>query len=137
MPAAVAIKISADLAESARTEASHADRSLTGQIEHWAKLGRVFETLVPAQMATILKRTNGDIEAIEDPVMKQRVLAAIEAVHGQTHFQGASANLLKSGGTRYETDPANPSGIIQVKPDGSRVRGSFVGRTFVPVETST
>lgn len=135
MPAAVAIKISADLAESARAEASHADRSLTGQIEHWAKLGRVFETLVPAQVATALKRTGGDIGALEDPAMRQRALAAIEAVHDQTHFQKTSANLLKAGGTRYETDPANPRGIVQVQPDGSRVRGSFVGRTFVPAQT--
>lgn len=134
MPA-VAIKISADFADAARSEAKHADRSLTGQIEHWAKLGRIFESMIPTQVATALKRAGGDLTAVEDPALRERALAAIAAAHEQTHFEKASAALLQAGGPRYETDPANPEVIIQVQPDGSRVSGRFVGRVFSPSDS--
>lgn len=34
------VKLSDELVASARTEAASTDRSITGQIEHWAKIGR-------------------------------------------------------------------------------------------------
>ena len=39
------VKLSDELVESAREEAANTDRSITGQIEHWAKIGRSVETV--------------------------------------------------------------------------------------------
>lgn len=131
MSAAVAIKISSELAELGREEAAHTDRSLTGQVEHWAKLGRVVEHLFPAQVVTALKRSGGDLSKLEEEARK-RVLAAIEVVHSQAHFAQSAATLLAGDGPRYEADPANAKGVIQVWPDGRRVPGRMVARSFVP-----
>jgi hypothetical protein len=131
MSSATAIKVSPELAEAARSEAERADRSLTGQIEHWARLGRSIEALLPVPIASALKQSKGDLGAIEDPAMRDRVWAAISAVHAGEHSQRTVANLKKTAGPRYEVDPADPKRIVQVLPDGSRLPGQFVGRKFV------
>lgn len=131
MSAAVALKISADLADAARSVAGDADRSLTGQVEHWARLGRVFEALIPTQVALALKRTSGDLNAIEDPVVKGRVLAALH------ELQSLPPSVLRERmgvdqQVRFEPDPAVKGGMVRISPDGTRVRGSMKGRTFIP-----
>lgn len=131
MSSAVAIKVSAELADSARNEASYADRSLTGQIEHWAKLGRAMEAVLPAQVAAALKRCAGDIQSIEDESIRMRTLNALAAFQTRSpeshrHRIGLDQQ------TRFEPDPENPGGFVQINPDGTRIRGVMEGRTFVP-----
>jgi hypothetical protein len=89
MPAAVAIKVSAELANSARNEANAADRSMTGQIEHWAKLGRAIEAILPSQVAAALKRCAGDLDTLEDATMRHKVLDALAV------FQTQAPDLLR------------------------------------------
>jgi hypothetical protein len=50
------VKLSDELVESARQEAASTDRSITGQIEHWAKIGRSVETVLRRQDIQALKR---------------------------------------------------------------------------------
>lgn len=133
MPA-LAVKISEELAEAARLEAVHTDRSLTGQIEHWAKIGRVAEANMTVSVVTALKRSGGDLNAIEEPAVRRAVFEALERLKTGAHFAATSEKLLEAGGPRYEVDPLDPKGIIQVHPDGSRVRGRMVGRKFVSAE---
>jgi hypothetical protein len=131
MPPAVAIKVSAELANSARDEANAADRSMTGQIEHWAKLGRAIEAILPSQVAAALKRCAGDLGSIEDETIRRKVLDALAV------FQTQVPDLLRKKigldqQTLFEPDPENPGGIIRTSPDGTRIRGVMDGRTFVP-----
>ena len=49
------VKLSDDLVASARKEAASTDRSITGQIEHWAKIGRSVETVLRHQDVQALK----------------------------------------------------------------------------------
>ena len=49
------VKLSDELVLSARIEAEGADRSITAQIEHWAKLGRAAEVALGYTSATALK----------------------------------------------------------------------------------
>jgi len=131
MPPAVAIKVSAELANSARNEANAADRSMTGQIEHWAKLGRAIEAIFPSQVAAALKRCAGDLDTLEDETMRRKVLDALAV------FQTQAPDLLRKKigldqQTLFEPDPENPGGIIRTSPDGTRIRGVMDGRTFVP-----
>lgn len=50
------VKLSDELVESAREEAASTDRSITGQIEHWAKIGRSVETVLRHRTS---KHSNG------------------------------------------------------------------------------
>src|SRR5262245_61169876 len=51
------VKLSDELVESARKEAANADRSITGQIEHWEKIARSVETILRNKEVQGLKRT--------------------------------------------------------------------------------
>lgn len=133
MSSAVAIKVSAELADSARKEAVHADRSLTGQIEHWAKLGRAAEAVLPAQVASALKRCAGDMQTIENESIQSKALNALAALQTQT-----PGSLRQKIGldqqTLFEPDPETPGGFIRITPDGKRTRGVMEGRMFVPTD---
>lgn len=131
MPSPVAIKVSADFAESVRAAAAAADRSLTGQIEHWAKIGRATESILPAQVAAALKACAGDLHAIEDPAMRRSVLEALETLRSGAHYDETRRYLVGLGQPLFEADPADPNGIIQVQADGTRTKGRIVGRKFV------
>jgi len=132
MPA-VAIKVSAEFAASVREAADAADRSMTGQVEHWAKIGRAAEAALPAPVTAALKRCAGDLSAVEDESMRRRALEALEAVRSQSHYAEATRALFAKGEPLSEADPNDPSVIVKVWPDGTRVRGRLVGREFVPV----
>lgn len=131
MPSPVAIKVSAEFAESARAAADAADRSLTGQVEHWAKIGRATESILPAQVASALKACAGDLNAIEDPAMRRSVLDALETFRTKSPEDIRKLIGLDRSPT-FESDPANPKAIVRVAPDGTRARGTMKGRTFVP-----
>jgi ParD-like antitoxin of type II ParDE toxin-antitoxin system len=58
------VKLSDALVKLARTEADAADRSITAQIEHWAKLGRSVETALRHEDALALKHAGGDLHRV-------------------------------------------------------------------------
>jgi hypothetical protein len=128
-----AIKVSESLAEEARTAAQDADRSLTGQVEHWARLGKAVEPLLTTKTITALKKWP-ELSPEEEEIEKQRILEALE------QFSNTPASVLReriglTGKTLYEVDPDDSNKIVQVQPDGRRVRGRIVNRVFV-AETS-
>ncbi len=132
MGSSVAIKVSADFAEAARAAANAADRSLTGQVEHWAKLGRSIESILPNPAAIALKQSGGNLDAIEDPVLRNQVLAALDAFRESSpSIRRARLDLDRE--TRYEPDPSRPKGLIRIEPDGTRIRGTRQGKAFVPI----
>lgn len=129
----VAIKISTELAEAARTEAVHADRSLTGQIEHWAKLGRIAEAQMTVPVVQVLKRTQGRLDEIEDSQLKRQVLAAFESfLHLPPEKKRSLIGLDKQ--VRFEPDPDAPGGFVRISANGHRTRGRMNGRHFVPIK---
>ncbi len=130
----VAIKISEELAEAARAEALQADRSLTGQIEHWAKIGRGAESTLSAQMAHLIKRFGGDPQSVSDPQLLLRLREALTHVHSSNHREKGTADFMNQNAPLYEADPLDPAGIVQVRPDGSKIRGRLENRVFVPVK---
>lgn len=131
MSSAVAIKVSAELADFARKEASEADRSLTGQIEHWAKLGRAAEAIMPSQVAAALKRCAGDLQSIEDESIRGKVLDALAAMQTLTP-ESLRQKISLDHQTLFEPDPETPGCFIRVTPDGIRTPGVMDGRMFVP-----
>lgn len=127
-----AIKISEALANDARAAAADADRSLTGQIEHWARIGKAFEPNFSARLIAILKKSGGDLSAIEDEREREEVLEALASLRLEPPFLSTTEELSRTTGPKFEVDPRNPDGIVQIQADGTRVAGRFVNRAFVP-----
>jgi hypothetical protein len=129
-PMSTAIKVSETLAEEARAAAIDADRSLTGQLEHWARLGKAVEPLFNSAMVSVLKRCGGDLSKIDEEAEKAKVLEVFERFR-----QLPSEDLRKEIGLDqidlYEADPDRPGGLIRIKPDGTREHGKRVGLEFV------
>ncbi len=131
MGSPVAIKVGAEFAEAARAAADAADRSLTGQVEHWAKLGRAIEALLPAPTAHALKQSSGHPDALDDVTLRNQVLAALGAFRESSPTTKRSRLGLDQQ-TRYVPAPSRLTGLIRIEPDGTRTRGVRRGKTFVP-----
>lgn len=129
--AGIAIKINETLAEQARTAALDGDRSLTGQIEHWARIGRAVEPLLPTTAVASLKKSGGDLSAVEDAQERARVLQILEHFRSLPRAELAS-QLGLDRKPRFEPDPSHPDAVIRILPDGSRQSGRMHGRTFTP-----
>ena len=78
------VKLSDELVASARKEASSTDRSITGQIEHWAKIGRSVETVLRHQDVQALKRSPADATLT---VPARRAVQAVSFRIAEQHFE--------------------------------------------------
>ena len=119
------VKLSDELVQQARDEARAADRSITAQIEHWAKLGRYVENALRHEDVLALKRAAAD----DVPVTS----AAIGDILRQVS-KGAPKELarrLTSGRAVYQSDPGGSGAIERIEPDGRRTLGRFENRRFI------
>lgn len=131
------VKISDALLTLAKQEAEVAQRSITAQVEHWARIGRAVEVIVAHQELMALKRV-GDVLAPVFPSAARReemhhLLARL--VEHPDDREEAKAIIEAAGAPVYEADPARPGRIVQVSSDGSRRPGRLKGRRFVPEGT--
>jgi hypothetical protein len=125
------VKISDRLLALAREEAQHTHRSATGQIEHWATLGRAVEAMVAYGDVLALKRV-GEIP-VPAEVSREAVHEVLAAL-AQSHDRDAvKARIRTSMGDApvYTTDAAHPDRIVEIGPDGARTPGRLDGRRFV------
>jgi hypothetical protein len=114
------VKLSDELVLDARLTARVAERSIAGQIEYWACLGRAIEPLLSGAQALALKRAgevrplSQCIEEVDSPVGRKRV-----------------ADYLESGPyPHYEPAPDRPGLLVREDADGTRTLGRFVNRRF-------
>ena len=121
------VKLSDDLVSDARQEAEATDRSLTAQIEHWARLGRNVEHVLRHEEILNLKRA-GDAQA---PPTPRAVLAAVRRVASDGARTELAATLRK-GRTVYQD--AGDGRVERIEPDGTRTLGRFVNRRFAADE---
>jgi hypothetical protein len=126
----VAVKLSDSLAEDARTASTGADRSLTGQIEHWARLGKAVEPLFTPPTIAALKKSGGDLSSLEDERERARILGILDAFHG-TSREALREKLNLANKPLIEPDPDVPGGFIRFNPDGTSHKGRIKGREFV------
>ncbi|MBP9223939.1 MAG: hypothetical protein KBF76_08725 [Verrucomicrobiales bacterium] len=127
-----AIKIGSELVENAREAAETSDRSLTGQVEHWAKLGRSVERFLSTPMISALKKSGGDPDKITNEAERDELLRAISALRETPPFAETRSYLRSLNTPLYEADPENAGRLFRVEPDGTRTRGQLVGRVFEP-----
>ncbi len=114
------VKISDGLVLDARLTGEIAERSIAGQIEYWANLGRAIEPLLQGERALALCRAaaarplSSTLASVDSPAGRRRVaeyLAAQPFPH-------------------YEPAPGRAGLLVRIDADGRRTVGRFVNRCF-------
>ena len=123
------VKLSDELVEAAREEAANADRSITSQIEHWAKIGRSVETILRHQDIRKLKRSPSSVTLTS--AARRSIEATLARVVAETDRRSLGRSL-QAGRTVYQSDPAGSGLTERIEPDGRRTLGRLVNRIFVP-----
>ena len=124
------VKLSDELVNVARKEAAAAERSITAQIEHWAKLGQSVEAALRHEDPLAVKASEGKLAvAFPAPATRDAVYQLLRNIAGADHAPLGKA--LRRGRTVYESDPSSIGGIIRIAPDGTRTRGRLQKRAFV------
>jgi hypothetical protein len=117
------VKISDELILDARRTAEIAERSIAGQIEFWAQLGRAIEPLLEGSRALALRRAGAAVPLSES-------LASIDSDPGRRRV----VEYLELGPfPHYQPVPGAPGLMVRVDVDGTRTLGRFVGREFQAV----
>jgi hypothetical protein len=124
MGATIPLRIDSELVNQARNSGALHDRPPTAQIEHWAKLGRVLDSVLSGASVAQVKQLSrvDDLEAI---------LALTQTPEGRAR---ARAVIARHKGPIYTADPEKPDVIIEKSPDGTSRRGRFINRQFVPIQ---
>jgi hypothetical protein len=113
------VKISDTLVLDARLVGEVAERSIAGQIEFWARLGRAIEPLLRGDKALALRRA-GDVQSISE------CLRSVDSTEGR---QRVAEHLKTRPYPHYE--PADAPGLlVRIESNGTRTIGRFVNREF-------
>jgi hypothetical protein len=118
------VKLSEELVLDARLTAQVNERSISSQVEYWARLGRAVEGVMRTRGATALKRL-GDAKPVSQS------LAAAETPTGRARLQ---AVLAERPFPHFEAAKDRPGLLIKIDADGKRTVGRFVHRVFTPVK---
>jgi hypothetical protein len=117
------VKLSDGLVLDARLTGEVAERSIAGQIEFWAKLGRAAEPLLQGVQVMALSRAGGAralsecLETVDTPEGRRRVADHLEAL-SFPHYEAAET----------------PGLLVRTCADGKRSVGRFVNRRFEVVK---
>lgn len=118
------VKLSDSLVLEARLTAVLAERSIAGQIEFWAALGRAVEPLLRGREVLALRKA-GIARSISES------LGSVDSPEGHRRV----AEYLESRAfPHYEADPECPEVLIRIEENGRRTRGRFINRRFVPAD---
>ena len=114
------VKLSDALVLDARMAGQALERSIAGQVEFWARLGRAIEPLLEGTQAISLSR-----KGIAQPL--SACLAAVDSPQGHARV---SAFLQSQAFPHYEPAPDVPGLLVRTEADGKRTIGKFVNRQF-------
>lgn len=117
------VKLSDALVLDARIVGDVAERSIAGQIEFWANLGRAIEPVIDGARALALARAG-----------RARPLSAcltdVDSAPGRRRVADYLASIPFP---HYEPAPRRPGVLVRIDADGRRTLGRFVQRQFVPL----
>ncbi len=118
------VKLSDELVLDARLTAEVAERSIAGQIEFWAQLGRAIEPLLDGSRALALRRAGAAV-----PLSK--CFASVDSAEGRRRV---GEYLDSRPFPHYEPAHGAASLLVRIDEDGTRTLGRFVGREFQAVQ---
>ncbi len=114
------VKLSDALVLDARVVGKTTERSIAGQIEFWARIGRGVESVLRTESVLRLKQRgdavplSGCLRSVDTREGRARVEAILEA-RPYPHFEPA---------------PGRPGYLVRIEEGGKRTVGRFVNRTF-------
>ena len=118
------VKLSDALVLDARLAGEVVERSIAGQVEFWARLGRAIEPLLQTPQLLALCRS-----AAAKPVS-----ACLQSADSEEGRQRVVDFLQTQPFPHYEADPAGSRLLVRIEADGKRSLGRFVNREFQPVK---
>lgn|SRR5258708_7790849 len=121
------VKLSDALVLDARLAAEIVERSIAGQVEFWARLGRGVELLLQAPQALTLCRN-----AAARPLS-----ACLESVDSPAGRQRVSDFLQTQPFPHYRPHSGQPGLLVRTESDGGQTIGRFINRQFQPVKRKT
>lgn len=117
------MKLSDSLVLDARLAGEAVARSIAGQVEFWARLGRSVELLMEGQQVLALCRN-----AAARPL--SACLRSVDSPEGRQRL----ADWLESGPfPHYQAHPDRPGLLLRIEANGNRTVGRFVNRQFQPI----
>jgi hypothetical protein len=119
------VKLSDPLVLDARITGELVQRSIAGQVEFWARLGRSIEPLLGGDQALALCRN-----AAARPISE--CLKSIDSVAGRQRLEEF---LDTQPFPHYQAPPTRTGLLVRIDKDGRRTIGRFVNRQFQPVKS--
>jgi hypothetical protein len=120
------VKISDALLLEARLAGETMNRSMAGQIEFWAQLGRSIERLMNG-------RDINHIRTAAPPPKLSEVMASIGTPAGRARLQ---AVLDAKPFPHFRAVPGDRTLMERIDEDGTHTIGRFIQREFIPVKAS-
>jgi hypothetical protein len=99
------IRLTASLATRARETAEVQDRSVTEQVEHWARLGQIVESVATA----------GTVERLKSVSHDPRLTQLLDAADSSRGRERAARSIAKANPVRHGTTAKEPSRIVRVE----------------------
>ena len=118
------VKLSDALVLDARMAGEAVERSIAGQVEFWAKIGKAIEPLLQGTQVIALCR-NAEARPLS------ACLKSVDSPAGRRHV----AEFLQSQPyPHYEPHPNQAGLLLRIEANGKRTGGRFVNRQFQPVK---
>ncbi len=115
------VKLSDEMVLAARVDGAAMGRSIAGQVEFWASLGRAMERVMNGPSAASARRRSSAMSLSE----------SIESVNKPEGRRRLATYLESRPFPRFAADPIAEGVFHREEADGTRIAGRFVGRKFV------
>jgi hypothetical protein len=118
------VKVSDALILDARLMGEATQRSIAGQIEFWARLGRAVESLLRGDQVLALSKSGNArplsacLESVDSPEGRKRLAEHLKTLPFP-HYEQAQGGLL-----------------VRIDANGKRTTGRFINRKFQPVRVA-
>jgi hypothetical protein len=119
------VKLSDALVLDARVTGEIVERSIAGQVEYWARIGRAIEPLLQGDQALALCRN-----AVARPLSE--CLNSADSIKGRRRLRDY---LESQPFPHYEAHPEKAGLLIRIDENGRRTIGRFVNRQFQAVRS--
>ena len=114
------VKLSDALVLDARLVGEAAERSIAGQIEFWARVGRAVETVLRGDRVLQLKKRG-------EAVPLSELLRSVDSKAGRERVKAQQAT---RPFPHFEPAPGRPGFLVRIDEAGRRTVGRFVNREF-------
>ncbi len=115
------VKLSDQLVLDARLAGEATERSIAGQVEFWAKLGRAIEPLLQGHQALALCRSGAAAS----------LSTLVDGIGSAAGRDRLAQHLAAAPFPRYAPAPGRKGWLIRTEANGTTAVGRFVNRVFV------